>query len=39
MLAGGLTELKNQDEWEKAKERVGYAIWADGRLTVVVEII
>jgi hypothetical protein len=39
MLAGGLTELKNQDEWEKAKEQVGYAIWADGRLTVVVEII
>lgn len=39
MLTSGLVEIKDHVDWQSAKDDIGYSVWADGRLTVVVEFI
>ncbi|KAF2876949.1 hypothetical protein BDV95DRAFT_601360 [Massariosphaeria phaeospora] len=34
----GLKTISNDDEWDAVKKEIGYMAWADGRLTVVVNV-
>lgn len=34
----GLTRIETAEEWECVKEHVGYAVWAEGRVSVVIEV-
>ncbi|KAF2274984.1 uncharacterized protein EI97DRAFT_434559 [Westerdykella ornata] len=38
MLTSGLKEMTSERDWEDAKVEIGYAVWANGRVTVVVEM-
>ncbi|KAH7126848.1 hypothetical protein B0J11DRAFT_287709 [Dendryphion nanum] len=38
MLTGGLTKIVDGGAWERAKGHLGSSVWAEGRMSVVVEI-
>jgi hypothetical protein len=39
MLTTGLSEIKDEQDWQNAKLDVGYAVWANGTMSVVVELV
>ncbi|KAF2022292.1 hypothetical protein BU24DRAFT_447100 [Aaosphaeria arxii CBS 175.79] len=39
MLTTGLTEIKDAETWDRAKDHVARAVWADGTMNVVVDLI
>lgn len=39
ILTAGLSEIKDEQDWQNAKLDVGYAVWANGRMSVIIELI